>query len=54
MKQIASRADFLLGLFFNPEDVSELFSRKVGLFSTTKKATISQKVQLFIAISMRT
>jgi hypothetical protein len=37
MEQVASRAGFLLGLFFNPEDGSELLSRKVGLFSTIKR-----------------
>jgi hypothetical protein len=64
VKQVGSRAlqvsaayllhaGSLLGLFFDAEDGSEMFLRKVGWFSTDYTAFI-QKKELFITAAVKT
>jgi hypothetical protein len=42
------RADFLLGLFFHPEDVGDMFLRNVGLIFNGLRGVISYIIELFI------
>jgi hypothetical protein len=45
----------LLGVFFDPEDEGDVFLRNVSSLSTGYKALhISQKIELFITVAMRT
>jgi hypothetical protein len=53
MKQVAS-PDFLLGLFFDPEDGRDMFLRNFGSLLNGLHTVLSQKKEGFITAGVRT
>jgi hypothetical protein len=47
------QADFLLGLFVDPEDGTDLFLRNVAWIICELHGVISQKIELFITTVIR-